>query len=108
LAAAIDIVCVTDEGHDDGHTNGCPHEHRLATVFISKVAPEGAVSLVLRKVAPKASPDHCTIESCCLMPSSSTKIGRNGSNIVKLTAVVNDQKTHTARFCLQYCAFLTE
>jgi hypothetical protein len=60
------------------------------------------------KVAPNAGPDHSTIEVCCLTPNSPTKIGRNGSSIVKLTAVVNDPKTQTTRFCFQYLASLSE
>ena len=77
--------------------------------YLSPRCPQkGAVSPVPMKVAPNARPDHSTIEVCCLTPSSPTKIGRNGSSIVKLTAVVNEPKTHTARFCFQYLAFRSE
>ena len=39
---------------------------------------------------------------------SPEQVSGENVGIVKLTAVVNDPKTHTARFCFQYLAFLSE
>ncbi len=57
----------------------------------------GAVTAVPRNVAPNAMPDHWITADCASTPSCLTYSGRNGSSMLRLTSVVNDPNTQTAR-----------
>ncbi|MNE92106.1 hypothetical protein D3C80_1897990 [compost metagenome] len=57
----------------------------------------GAVIAVPKNVAPNATADHCTTSAWAVTPSCCTYSGRNGNSMLRLTRVVNEPNTQTAR-----------